>query len=202
MAVMAFTSLKEDCVEKSNSTFSKTDENKDAVKETEKGSDQSVFLEKSREDKVTVNLGRKRICMEFGNPRRQILQRKQHPVAFGLVVSFLFSWLPRKDGDKKRGIMEHISPPQPHLQQSEHRFPGEGRRNHNRRASLGTRSMHWISFVTSLAHTLIRTVTTIYLVSHVSRIATLPAWFSLAARCFTRCSKCECAYLFPRNGSF
>lgn len=102
------------CREK-HSTVSKTDENKDVVKETEKGNDESVCLEKSREDNVTGNLGRKRIRMEFGNPRCQILQREQRPVAFGLVVSFLSSLLPRKDGDKKRGVMEYISPPQPLL---------------------------------------------------------------------------------------
>lgn len=46
--VMVYAFLKEEGVEKSNSPFSKTDENKDAVKETEKGSGHSVCLEKSR----------------------------------------------------------------------------------------------------------------------------------------------------------
>ena len=98
---MAYASQKKDCVEKSNSTFSKKDGNKDAVKETEEGSHQSVCLEKSREYNVTVNLGRKIPYMEFSNQQCQILKRAQRPVSFGLLVSFLLSLLPREDEDKK-----------------------------------------------------------------------------------------------------
>lgn len=199
---MAYASQK-DGGEKSNRTFSKTDANEDSVKETEKQSDQSVCLEKSREDNVMVNLGRKRIRMEFGNPQCQILQREQRPVAFGLVVSFLFSLLPRKDGDKKRERSWKTPSHHSHLFSNQSTgSQGKGRRSHNVRASLGTWSVNWISFMTSLAHTPKKIVTAIYLGSHVSRIATLPAWFVLAARCFARCSRCEHAYLFPENGSF
>ena len=51
-----------------------------------------------------VYLGRKVIHKEFVNQQCQILHREQHPVAFGLLVSFLFSLLPIEDEDlKKRG---------------------------------------------------------------------------------------------------
>lgn len=138
--------------------------------------------------------------MEFGDQQCQILWREQLPVALGLRVSFLLLCFPER---MKTEEGSWKTPPQQSDSFSNQGTGSHGKHRHSRntRASPGTSSMHWVSLISSLAGTLTRAVTAIYLLLCCSRTARLPAWLSLAARCFARCSECGHVELFPGKSS-
>lgn len=72
------------------------------------------FLEENTKNDVMVSPGRKIFHKEFGNPQCQVLQRKQRPVSFGSLGSFLFSLLPIQNEDKRERSWK-ISIHQSHL---------------------------------------------------------------------------------------
>lgn len=113
-------------------------------------------LQKRGAGDVMVKLGRRLIHQEFGHQPWQILQREQCPVAFGLLVGFLFYLLPIENGHKKRGVMGHIRPAQHFFINQSINSQGKGRHSHSTRAYPVTWSTHELSFVTIRAHMLRR----------------------------------------------